>query len=408
MLTNRNIVLGVTGGIAAFKVAELASQLTKAGAVVDVIMTREATEFVTPLTFQALTQRPVTIEMFRLLTETKIAHISLASRAEILVIAPATANTIARMACGLADDILTATVLSTRAPILIAPAMEENMLTSPITQENIAKLKERGMMFVEPEFGRLASGKIGKGRMAEVDDILVAIRKILARNADMAGKKVVITAGGTHEPIDPVRFIGNRSSGKMGFALAEAARDRGAEVTLILGPTYLQPPKGIEVVGIETALDMKKAVEAAVKDADVLIMAAAVADFRVEQPAAQKIKREKLDGLDIHLVKNPDILGQISSERLFKVGFAAESQNLLENAKAKLEKKHLQLIVANDITSLGSGFGVETNKVTFIDVSGAVTELPLMSKREVADEVLNRVLSLMGNSRLFTGLSQRT
>lgn len=396
MLANRNIVLGVTGGIAAFKVAQLASQLTKEGALVDVVMTREATEFVTPLTFQALTQRPVTVDMFRLLTETKIAHVSLAARAELLTIAPATANFIAKITWGLADDVLTATVLSTRAPILIAPAMEENMLTNPITQENIAKLRERGMTFVEPEFGRLASGKIGKGRMAEVDDILVAIRQILARKGDLAGKKVVVTAGGTREPIDPVRFIGNRSSGKMGFALAEAARDRGAQVTLVLGPTYLQPPKGVKVVDVETALDMKEAVERAVADADILVMAAAVADFRVAQPAERKIKREKVDGLDIHLVKNPDILGQISDEQLLKVGFAAESENLLENARAKLEKKHLQLIVANDITAPQSGFGVDTNKVTLIDSSGAATELPLMSKREVAEEVLNRVVSLMG------------
>ncbi|MCL5958992.1 MAG: bifunctional phosphopantothenoylcysteine decarboxylase/phosphopantothenate--cysteine ligase CoaBC [Chloroflexi bacterium] len=398
MLSNKSIVLGVTGGIAAFKVAELASQLTKAGALVDVVMTRGAMEFITPLTFQALTHRPVVTEMFRLLTETEIGHISLASRADLIVVAPATANVIAKLACGLADDMLTTTILATRAPILIAPAMEENMLTNTVTQANIASLRERGIVFVESEFGRLASGKIGKGRMAEVDDLMVAIRKIIAQKGDLAGTKMVITAGGTHEPIDPVRFIGNRSSGKMGFALAEAARDRGAEVTLILGPTYLQPPKGVKIVNVEMALDMKRAVEEAVADAHVLIMAAAVADFRVEQPAEQKIKRENLDGMDLHLVKNPDILAQVSNPGLVKVGFAAESQDLVENARAKLEKKHLQLIVANNITSPKSGFGVDTNKVTLIDAAGNVTELPLMPKREVAEEVLNRVVLLRSNS----------
>ncbi|MBI2955015.1 MAG: bifunctional phosphopantothenoylcysteine decarboxylase/phosphopantothenate--cysteine ligase CoaBC [Chloroflexi bacterium] len=394
MLANRSIVLGVTGGIAAYKVADLTSQMVKAGALVDVIMTRAATEFVTPLTFQTLTKRPVSIDMFRLLSETNIAHISLAARADIVVVAPATANTIAKLANGLADNLLTATVLATGAPVLIVPAMEENMLANPATQENIARLRARGATFVESGFGRLASGKVGKGRMAEVDEILVAIRRVLAREGDLAGKNVVVTAGGTHEPIDPVRFVGNRSSGKMGFSLAEAARDRGAEVTLILGPTYLQPPKGVKVVNVETALEMKDAVEQAVQDADVLVMAAAVADFRVEQPAAHKIKREARDDLSIHLVKNPDILGQISNERLIKVGFAAESENLIENARAKLERKSLHLIVANDITSPQSGFGVDTNRVTLIDASGAVTELPLLPKRAVADEVLNRVVSM--------------
>ncbi|MCL5263672.1 MAG: bifunctional phosphopantothenoylcysteine decarboxylase/phosphopantothenate--cysteine ligase CoaBC [Chloroflexi bacterium] len=398
MLANKSIVLGVTGGIAAFKVAELASQLTKAGALIDVVMTRGAMEFIAPLTFQALTHRPVVTEMFRLLTETEIGHISLASRADLIVVAPATANVIAKLACGLADDMLTTTILATRAPVLIAPAMEENMLTNTVTQANIASLRERGMVFVESQFGRLASGKIGKGRMAEVDDLMVAIRKIIAQKGDLAGMKVVITAGGTHEPIDPVRFIGNRSSGKMGFALAEAARDRGAEVTLILGPTYLQPPKGVKIVNVETALDMKRAVEGVVADAHVLIMAAAVADFRVEQPAEQKIKREKLDGMDLHLVKNPDILAQVSNPGLVKVGFAAESQDLVENARAKLEKKHLQLIVANNITSPESGFGVDTNKVTLVDAAGNVTELPLMSKREVAEQVLNKVGTLRSSS----------
>lgn len=395
MLANKNIVLGVTGGIAAFKVAELASQLTKAGATVDVIMTAEATQFITPLTFEALTQRPVTVDMFRLLADAKIPHVTLAAKAELVVIAPATANIIAKIACGLADDVLTATILSTRAPVLVAPAMEENMLTNTITQENIAKLRARGMIFIEPEFGRLASGKIGKGRMAEVPDILVAIRTILGRNGDLAGRKVVVTAGGTQEPIDPVRFIGNRSSGKMGFALAEAARDRGASVTLVLGPTYLQPPRGIEVISVETAIEMKDAVEKAVQDADVLVMAAAVADFRVAASVSQKIKRDTIDSLDIHLVKNPDILGEINSDRLVKIGFAAESDNLLENASAKLKKKRLQMIVANNITSPESGFGVDTNKVTLIDAAGDVVELPLMSKREVADRIFDRVISLL-------------
>ncbi len=396
VVANRHIVLGITGSIAAFKAAELASRLVKAGAPVDVIMARGATEFITPLTFQTLTKRPVVTDQFRLLSETDMAHITLSQQADMVVIAPATANVIAKLAHGLADDALSTTVLATTAPIIIAPAMEENMYANPITQENVAKLRGRGVTFVEPAHGRLASGKIGRGRLAELDDIEVAIRKTLARAGDLAGKRGVITAGGTQEPIGPVRFVGNRSSGKMGFALCEAARDRGADVTLVLGPTYLSPPRGIAVVDVGTALEMKSAVEEAVAAADILIMAAAVADYRVEQPSARKIKRESLGDLTIHLVRNPDILAQVADERLFKVGFAAESEDLIRNARIKLEKKRLGLIVANDITSPDSGFGQDTNKVTLVDAAGNIQELPTMLKRQVADAILNRVVQLAG------------
>ncbi|MCL5960413.1 MAG: bifunctional phosphopantothenoylcysteine decarboxylase/phosphopantothenate--cysteine ligase CoaBC [Chloroflexi bacterium] len=393
MLANKSIVLGVTGGIAAYKVADLASRLTKAGAIVDTIMTESAQKFVAPLTFQALTQRPVVTDMFRLLSETNIAHVALAKRADVVLIAPATANVIAKLACGIADDMLSTTVLATKAPVVVAPAMETNMYENPATQENIARLKGRGVTFVDPAYGRLASGAVGQGRLAELDEIEVAVRKVLGRLGDLAGKKVVVTAGGTQEPIDPVRFIGNRSSGKMGFALAEAARDRGAAVVLVAAPTYVPLPAGVSVVQVQTAVEMKRAVEEAVAGADILVMAAAVADYRVNRAADHKIKRENQPGLSVELVRNPDILGELPpGGRLFKVGFAAESDDLIANARSKLERKRLQLIAANQITSAESAFGSETNRVTLIDSSGALTELPVLPKREVADRIFDKVV----------------
>jgi len=398
VLENKSIVLGVTGGIAAYKVADLASRLHKAGAIIDVIMTESAQKFIAPLTFQTLTQRPVITDMFRLLSEMNIAHIALAKKADVIAIAPATANTIAKLACGIADDMLSTTVLATRAPIVIAPSMETNMYENPVTQENIARLRNRGAIIVEPAYGRLASGAIGTGRLAEIDDIEVAIRKVLARQGDLAGKKVVVTSGGTQEPIDPVRFIGNRSSGKMGNALAEAARDRGAEVVLITAPALVPSPKGVSVVRVQTAVEMKRAVEEAVADADILVMAAAVADYRAEQSVDHKIKRESVPELSVRLVRNPDILGELCDSNVFKVGFAAESDDLIVNARSKLERKRLQLIVANSITSPESAFGSDVNRVTLIDRFGGLAELPTLPKREVADLVFDRVVKLMGTS----------
>ncbi|UCC64983.1 MAG: bifunctional phosphopantothenoylcysteine decarboxylase/phosphopantothenate--cysteine ligase CoaBC, partial [Anaerolineae bacterium] len=314
LLKGKNVVLGVTGGIAAYKVADLTSRLVRAGAWVDVIMTAAATEFVGPITFQALTHRPVVTEMFALLQETEIGHVSLGQRADLMIVAPATANTLAKMAHGLADNMLTTTALACRGPILLAPAMETGMWQNPATQANMTLLQERGMHVVGPGVGRLASGGSGAGRMAEPVEILEAARWLLGRAGPLAGCSVIITAGGTQEPIDPVRFVGNRSSGKMGCALAAAARDRGAGVRLIHGPTALPAPYGVQDVPVETALQMHDAVLEAASTADALIMAAAVADYRPASAAEQKIKKGE-GGLVIELARNPDILSEIANQR---------------------------------------------------------------------------------------------
>lgn len=406
VLKGRNIVLGVTGGIAAYKSADLASKLSQAGAIVDVIMTEAATHFISPLTFQTLTHRPVVIEMFALLKEMEIAHTSLAERADLLIVAPATANTIAKMAQGIADNMLTATFLSTTAPVIVAPAMEEGMYENPATQANLSTLRERGVVIVGPAYGRLASGRIGKGRLAEVSEIIGTIRMVLGREGELAGKRVLVTAGGTREPIDPVRFIGNPSSGKMGYALAEEARDRGAEVTLISAPTTLAKPVGVKFVAVETAKEMFDGVMSAIPESDILLMAAAVADYRVENRARRKIKKEEREEITLRLVRNPDILSEVARRRdemakpLVVVGFAAETEDLVEKARAKLLKKKLDLIVANDITSPDSGFGVDTNRVTIIDREGNIEALPLLKKTEVAEIVLDKATELLGSSRL--------
>ena len=401
-LAGKTIVLGVTGSIAAFKAVALASELTKRGALVDVIMTEAATRFVGPLSFQAITHRPVTTEMFALLAEVEIGHISLGLRADALVVAPATANVLAELALGLADNLLLTTALATRAPMLIAPAMEPLMYSHPATEANVALLRERGAIVLEPKEGRLASGRVGRGRMVEPAEIVVALERLLVAKAsptptapgDLSGRRVVVSAGPCHEPIDPVRYIGNRSSGKMGYAVAEAARDRGADVVLVSGPTSLQAPVGVRVVPVETSLEMQAALETAVEGADVLVMAAAVADYRVENRAERKIKRERADALTLRLVRNPDILAGLRDRPLFKVGFAAETDDLLANARAKLGRKGAQMIVANDVTSPGSGFGTDTNQVVLLDWLGGTEPLPLLPKREVADAILDRVLAL--------------
>ena len=393
MLKNKVIVLGISGGIAAYKAADLASKLAQAGATVKLVMTWEATQLVQPLTFQALTGNPVVTDMFEPAPLSAITHVSLADEADIVVIVPATANVIAKMAAGIADDILTCTVLATKAPIVISPAMHHNMYVNPVTQENIGKLKARGFTVIPAVHGRLASGSIGYGRLPEIPEIMGVIQQTLGKNSDLAGKRVVVTAGGTQEAIDPVRYITNNSSGKMGYALAEAARDRGAAVTLITTPTSLNPVAGVEMVNVRSAREMKDAVVKAVAKTDALIMAAAVADYAPKTVAAQKIKKGT-GGMTLELVKTPDILSAVKGN-FAKVGFAAETQDLIANAKKKLVNKSLDIIVANDVTVKDSGFGAETNKVTILKKDGKMEDLPLMSKREVAEKILDNVAKLL-------------
>ncbi len=394
MLANKTIVLGITGSIAAYKAAELASKLTQAGARVEVVMTESATKFIAPLTLRSLTGRLVVTSMWELNSEFSIEHIALAEAADILAIVPATANIIAKLAAGISDDMLCCTVLATKAPVILAPAMHADMFQNSITQENLAKLKARGFTIVDPAYGRLASGKMGLGRLAEVEEIIGTIKQVLGKSGDLAGKRIVVTAGGTQEPIDPVRHIGNRSSGKMGYAVAEAARDRGAEVKLIAAPTSLSEPAGIEVIHIKTAIQMNEAVAKATAQADGLIMAAAVSDYQPKSVAKAKIKKKESPSLTLELIRTPDILTEVKGNFL-KVGFAAESEDVVANAKQKLEKKKLDLIVANDITDASSGFGADTNKVSLIDRNGNVDSLPLLTKREVADRILDRVVELL-------------
>ena len=392
ILKDKSIVLGVCGGIAAYKVAALCSHLVKAGAVVDVILTDAAREFVAPLTFQALTHRPVVTEMFSLLAETEIGHVSLAKRADLMVIAPATANTIAKLAAGLADNMLATTALATKAPILLAPAMESQMWSNPLTQANADRLRQaRDVTTVGPAEGRLASGARGVGRMAEPEEILDAACWTLGRHGPLAGRQVVVTAGGTREALDPIRFIGNRSSGQMGYALARAARDRGAEVTLI-STAGVPGPYGSLLVPVETAAEMHDAVMHALPSLDILFMAAAVADFRPVRVAEQKIK--KAGGvLTLNLGRTVDILSQVALRRRadqFVAGFAAETENLLDNAQGKLDQKRLDLIVANDARL---AMGAAANQVTLIMADGTVDKLPLMTKDEVAGRVLDCVIA---------------
>ncbi|MEJ5358637.1 MAG: bifunctional phosphopantothenoylcysteine decarboxylase/phosphopantothenate--cysteine ligase CoaBC [Desulfobacterales bacterium] len=402
VLDKRCLVLGVSGGIAAYKAADLASRLVQAGAEVEVVMTPAAAEFVRPLTFQALTQRPVATEMFSLLQDREIGHVALGKRAALMIVAPATANTLARLACGLADNLLVTTALACRGPLLLAPAMESGMWDHPATRANLATLVSRGAFVVGPEKGRLASGGVGEGRMAEPGTLLEAACWVLGRSGPLAGKRVVVTAGGTREPIDPVRFIGNRSSGRMGLALARAARDRGAHVTLIHGPLALEVPYGVEAVAVGTAAQMKEAVLEACARADVLLMAAAVADYRPRVAAEQKIKKEA-ESARLELVRTEDILSLVGERRrggqgpAVVVGFAAETEELLQNARQKLEKKGLDLIVANDVSAPGSGFEAETNRVAILDPRGGVETLPLLAKREVAEAVLDRILPLLAS-----------
>lgn len=396
MLNERRIVLGVSGSVASYKAVELASQLTQAGALVDAILTPAAAEFITPLALRSITRRPVFLDMFDPESELAEKHVELARQANAVVVAPATATSLARLAHGLADELVSLTVLATRAPVLLAPAMDSQMWSNDATQANVAVLLDRGFAFVGPATGRLASGRIGEGRLESTEHILGALRQLLGRHGDLAGRRFVVSAGGTQEPIDPVRFIGNRSSGKMGFAIAEAARDRGAEVVLVSAPTALAPPYGVRLIAVQTAAEMYAAVLNSCNSADVLIMAAAVADFSPKSTAPQKLKKGR-GGLTLDLKQTADILWAVADAcpDLIRVGFAAESQNLLANAKAKLRGKRLDLIVANDITEPDSGFGSGTNRVHFLSDDGQPEELPLLSKYEVAVRLLDRVRALL-------------
>jgi phosphopantothenoylcysteine decarboxylase/phosphopantothenate--cysteine ligase len=400
MLANKTVVLGITGSIAAYKGADLASKLTQAGAKVEVILTEAAMKFVSPVTFRAVTGRPVVYNMFELSGEFSVEHVALAEAADVVVVAPATADIIAKIAAGIASDMVCTTVVATKAPIIIAPAMHTGMWENKATQENVKILKSRGVVFVDPGVGHLASGGAGQGRLAEVNDIIGTINQVLARSGDLAGKHIIVTAGGTQEAIDPVRFVGNRSSGKMGYAIAEVARDRGARVTLISAPSTLTVPAGVNTVYIESAIQMRDAVVKVAFDADALIMAAAVADYQPKGRAGQKIKKDAAgDSLTLDLVKTPDILSEVRGD-FIKVGFAAETENVVENARRKLTSKKVDLFVANDVSAPDSGFGVDTNRVTIIDKSGNIEELPLMTKREVADKILDKVVGMMGKKLL--------
>ena len=392
----KNIVLGVTGSIACYKAVDLASKLSQAGALVDVIMTESATKFVSPITFRSITHRPVVMDMFDPESELGIHHVAVAERADIVVVAPATADFIAKAANGLADDALGTTILATTAPILMAPAMDGHMYENAATQENLEKLRYRGVAFAGPASGHLASGLSGKGRLLETQELLGHISLVLGREDDLAGRKVVVSAGGTQEPIDPVRIITNRSSGKMGYAIAEAARDRGAQVTLVTAPTALDNPTGVELCHASSVAEMRDSVLGACNGADVLVMAAAVSDYRPAEIAAQKIKKDAdSDGMTLHLLKNEDFFNEVPNG-VFRVGFAAETESLVANAQAKLKEKGLDLIAANDVTEEGSGFEVETNKITLIDREGRIEELPLMDKYDVGHRILDRAVELMG------------
>ena len=397
-LAGKRVVLGVSGSIACFKAAQLCSTLVQEGAEVDVILTAAAQRFLTPLTFESLTRRPAYSDLYAFTPDLSSAHVALGAAADVLVVCPATATTLARLATGSAEDMLACTALATTAPLVIAPAMNVNMWQHPATQANVATLRARGAVQVGPVEGHLAEGISAMGRLAPLEDVLAGVRLALGREAAWTGRRVVVTAGGTQEPLDPVRYLGNRSSGKMGYAIAAAARDRGAEVTLIAGNTVLPDPWGVAVRRAPTARGMLEAVIAACDGADALVMAAAVADFRPQTVAEQKIKKSGADSaLDLHLVQNPDILVAVHrtyGDALVKVGFAAESRDVVAEAARKLVAKGLHLICANDVTEPGSGFGTDTNRVTILGRDGPREDLPLMGKEDVAARLLDRVAAL--------------
>jgi phosphopantothenoylcysteine decarboxylase/phosphopantothenate--cysteine ligase len=404
-LDQKNILLGVSGSIAAYKAADLASKLTQAGALVDVMLTPAALEFIAPLTFQSVTGRPAFTDEALWGAQAHVLHVGLGHTADIFIIAPATANTIARLAHGMADNLLVLSALSfgpgtPERPLLIAPAMDGGMLDHPATQENLSLLRSRGAIVIGPEVGHLASGLEARGRMTEPAVLLGQIRYLLTRHGPLEGRHVVVTAGGTQEAVDPVRFISNRSSGKQGYALAQAVLDAGAQVTLISAPVSLPHPQGAEIVRVSSAAEMESAALKACSQADILLMAAAVADFRPVQTSPQKIK--KSSGVpQIDLEPTPDILAAITERRMqtgfprVVVGFAAETLDLMDNATSKLHAKHLDLIVANDVSDPASGFGVDTNRVTLLHADGQIEPLPLLTKSEVSEKVIAAVIHLL-------------
>lgn len=397
MLQGKKIVLGVTGGIAVYKAVDLVSRLRKAGCEVRVVMTEHAQQFVTPLTFKEISGNAVATSMWNANQEFNVEHIALANWADVFLVAPATANILAKMACGIADDLLSTTLLAAQAPIVVCPAMNTGMYQNPATQENIAKLQERGVTVMPPAVGHLACGTSGPGRLPEPQQIVEFMSAFFAgREGDLRGLRVLVTAAGTREPIDPVRYVGNRSSGKMGYAVAQMAAERGADVLLISGPSALAAPPNVRVVNVETTNEMLEACLAAYGDVDIVIKAAAVADYRPRDVADQKIKKKTDDALTVVMDKNPDILKTLGAkkERQVLVGFAAETQNLLANAREKVVKKNLDMIVANDVTAAGAGFNSDTNIVKFLFANGDVRELEQMPKVDVANKILDEAIRI--------------
>ena len=397
MLQGKKIVLGVTGGIAVYKAVDLVSRLRKAGCEVRVVMTEHAQQFVTPLTFKEISGNAVATSMWNANQEFNVEHIALANWADAFLVAPATANILAKMACGIADDLLSTTLLAAQAPIVVCPAMNTGMYQNPATQENIAKLQERGVTIMPPAVGHLACGTSGPGRLPEPQQIVEFMSAFFAgREGDLRGLRVLVTAAGTREPIDPVRYVGNRSSGKMGYAVAQMAAERGADVLLISGPSALATPPNVRVVNVETTNEMLEACLAAYGDVDIVIKAAAVADYRPRDVADQKIKKKTDDALTVVMDKNPDILKTLGAkkEQQVLVGFAAETQNLLANAREKVVKKNLDMIVANDVTAAGAGFNSDTNIVKFLFANGDVRELEQMPKVDVANRILDEAIRI--------------
>ena len=399
MLKGKKIVVGITGGIAAYKSAELVREFIRRGACVKVIMTKNATEFITSLTLQTLSGNPVFCDIFSPVRESEIHHITLAEYADIMVIAPATANVIGKIASGIADDLLTTTIMATKAPVLICPAMNTNMYTNVVVKENIEKLAVRGYLLIEPAYGELACKSEGTGRLPDVHEIVEEVESILTVK-DLKGERILVTAGPTREPFDPVRYITNYSSGKMGYALAQMARRRGAEVTLISGPSSLSVPRGVKFVPISSAVEMRDAVMENLEASTVIIKAAAVADYRPVVYSNAKIKKQ--DGpLTISLERNPDIISEVGKKKgkRILVGFAMESENLIENAKTKMLEKNMDLIIANDLTKESAGFQTDTNIVKILSRDEKIEELALMDKTEVADRILDRVKEMIARSR---------
>lgn len=398
-LAGKKVVLGVSGGIAAYKAVELLRLLVKEGAEVTVVMTENAKQFVTPLTFEALSGHPVYHEIFGGEASASMAHIRSAENADLMIIAPATANSIGKMAHGLADDPLSTLFAAFAGPVLVAPAMNDKMWDNPAVRENIRTLRKRGVSIIDPEAGELACGVVGLGRLAEPERLLAAVRKGLLRKSDLSGLRILITAGPTREPLDPVRFITNRSSGKMGYAIARQACSRGAEVTLISGPTHLEPPFGVTLLDCQQSGEMASLVLDHLPECDVLIMAAAVGDFAPESVQKEKIKKKDAKGYTLHLRPTQDILLEVAKKKSgqFIVGFAAESENLVQSATEKLQRKQLDLIVANDISAPGIGFQSDNNQVTLIDRDAKVESLPHLSKTEIAELLLDRILGKLNN-----------